>query len=181
MIFTQTSLQGSYLVDLKIFEDERGWFARTYCKNEFIEIGHTAEWVQMNHSFTINTGTIRGMHFQLPPYAEIKLVRCIAGAVYDVIIDLRKDSSTFLQWFGITLSAKNKKMIYIPEGFAHGFQTLSKDSELIYHHSQMYVPGAESGIRYDEPRLNIKWPLPVSIISERDNQHPLLDENFKGI
>lgn len=139
MIFTETLLKGSYIIELSAFTDDRGWFARTYCKNEFAAIGHTAEWVQMNHSFTKDKGAIRGMHYQLPPFSEIKMVRCIAGAVYDVIVDLRKDSPTFLQWYGTELSAANKKMLYIPEGFAHGFQTLQNDCELIYHHSQFYA------------------------------------------
>jgi len=181
MTFTETLLKGSYVIELNAFTDDRGWFARTYCKNEFAAIGHTAEWVQMNHSFTKDKGAIRGMHYQLPPFSEIKMVRCIAGAVNDVIIDLRKNSPTFLQWFGVELSAQNKKMLYIPEGFAHGFQTLQNDCELIYHHSQFYTPGAEGGIQFDDPKLNISWPLPVTNISERDNRHPLLDENFKGL
>jgi dTDP-4-dehydrorhamnose 3,5-epimerase len=181
MIFTETLLKGSYTIELNAIADERGWFARTYCKNEFNQIGHKGEWLQMNHSFTKQKATIRGMHYQLPPFSEIKLVRCIAGAVYDVIIDLRKDSATFLQWFGVELSAQNKKMIYIPQGFAHGFQALSDDCELIYHHSQFYTPGAEGGIKYDDKRVSINWPLTVTSISERDNQHPLLDKNFKGI
>lgn len=181
MIFTETILNGSYVIELNAFTDERGWFARTYCKNEFSAIGHHDEWVQMNHSFTKNKGTIRGMHFQLSPFSEIKLVRCIAGAVYDVVIDLRKNSATFLHWFGVELSAQNKKMIYIPAGFAHGFQALSNDCELIYHHSQFYTTGAEGGIKYNDPKMNINWPLAVTNISERDNQHNLLDENFKGI
>jgi dTDP-4-dehydrorhamnose 3,5-epimerase len=168
-------------VDLQPFVDERGWFARTYCKNEFSSIGHDAEWVQLNHSFTKLAGTVRGMHYQLPPFEEIKLVRCIAGAVFDVVVDIRKDSPSFGQWFGTELSAANKRMIYIPRGFAHGFQTLSDDAELLYHHSQFYTPGVEGGIKYNEPKLNIEWPLPLTNISERDNQHPLLDENFKGI
>jgi dTDP-4-dehydrorhamnose 3,5-epimerase len=181
MTFTETLLKGSYVVELNPFTDERGWFARTYCKNEFSKIGFAGEWLQMNHSFTKHKATIRGMHFQLPPFSEIKLVRCIAGAVYDVIIDLRTDSPTFLQWFGVELSVQNKKMIYIPLGFAHGFQALSDDCELIYHHSQFYTPGAEGGIKYNDPRIGINWPLAVTNISERDNQHSLLDENFKGI
>ena len=181
MIFTETSLTGCYVIVPEPFVDERGWFARTFCKNEFATIGHTAEWVQINHSFTNKKGTIRGMHYQLPPFSEIKLVRCISGAVYDVIIDLRKTSVTYLQWYGIELSAKNKKMIYIPEGFAHGFQTMSDDAELIYHHSQFYAPRVEGGIRNDDPVINIRWPLEVSVISERDKQHALLDNNFKGL
>jgi dTDP-4-dehydrorhamnose 3,5-epimerase len=181
MIFTETALKGSYIIDLNTFTDERGWFGRTYCKKEFAAIGHTKEWVQLNHSFTKHKGTIRGMHFQLPPFKEIKLVRCIAGAVYDVIVDLRKESETFLRSYGVELSAQNKKMIYIPEGFAHGFQALSDDCELLYHHSEFYTPGAEGGIKYNDPKVNIEWPMPVTHISERDTHHPLLDDNFKGI
>lgn len=181
MIFTETSLKGSYAIDLDPVTDERGWFARTYCRREFGAIGHHAEWIQLNHSFTMQEGAIRGMHYQLPPFSEIKLVRCIAGAVYDVIVDLRQESVTFLKWFGVALSAQNKKMIYIPAGFAHGFQALTDDCELIYHHSQYYTPGAEGGIRYNESVLNITWPMPITNISERDNTHPYLDANFKGI
>ena len=181
MIFKETSLKGSYVITLEPIEDERGWFARTYCKNEFLSIGHMKEWVQMNHSFTKQKGTVRGMHYQRPPYGEIKLVRCIAGSVYDVIIDLRANSATYLQYFGIELSAVNKKMIYIPEGFAHGFQALSNDAELIYHHSQFYLPGVEAGVRYNEAAINIKWPLELTNISERDNSHPFIDANFKGL
>lgn len=181
MNFMETILKGSYVIGLEPFVDERGWFARTYCKNEFAQIGHTAEWVQLNHSFTGQLGTVRGMHYQLPPFSEIKLVRCIAGAVFDVIIDLRKGSPTFSQWFGVEISAANKKMIYIPAGFAHGFQTLAEGSELIYHHSQFYEPGVEGGIRYDDPKINISWPLPLADISNKDKIQPLLDENFKGI
>jgi len=181
MTFTPTPLSDSFVVDLKPFADDRGWFARYYCKEEFKKIGHTKEWVQMNHSVSYKKGTIRGMHFQVSPYKEIKMVRCIAGTVFDVIVDIRKDSTTFLQWFGIELSAENKKMLYIPEGFAHGFQSLTDDCELLYHHSEMYQPKAESGIRFDDPRINIQWSLPVSVISERDANHPLLIKDFKGV
>lgn len=181
MIFTETSLKGSYVIDLKPIQDDRGWFARTYCKNEFSKIGHTKEWVQLNHSFTKHSGTVRGMHYQLSPFSEIKLVRCIAGSVQDIIIDLRKDSATFLQFFSVELSAANKKMIYIPEGFAHGFQALTNDCELIYHHSQFYTPGVEGGMKYNDPTINIKWPLQITTISDRDNIHPLIDINFKGL
>lgn len=181
MKFIQTILPGAYIVELTPFTDERGFFARTYCKNEFAEIGFFGEWVQLNHSITNNKGSIRGMHFQNPPYGEIKMVKCIAGAVFDVIIDLRKNSPTFLKWFGAELSAQNKKMMFIPEGFAHGFQTLTDDCGLIYHHSNFYTPGAESGIKYNEPLVNIEWPLPVTTISERDKTHPNLTTDFKGI
>lgn len=180
MIFTPAELNGSFVIVPEPFSDERGWFARTYCKNEFTQIGHEAEWVQMNHSFTRQKGTLRGMHYQLPPHSEIKLVRCIAGAVYDVIIDLRKDSATFLNHFGVELSAANKKMIYIPEGFAHGFQTLTDDCELVYSHSQFYTPGSEAGLHYNDPKININWPLPVTSISAKDNMLSTIDSNFKG-
>jgi dTDP-4-dehydrorhamnose 3,5-epimerase len=181
MIFIPNVLEGSYIVEIQPYKDDRGWFGRFYCKDEFQQIGHNKEWVQMNHSVTYQKGAIRGMHFQVAPYREIKMVRCIAGAVYDVIIDLRKDSATFLKWFGSDLSAENKRMMYIPEGFAHGFQCLSNDCELIYFHTEYYEPGFEGGIRHDDPAVSIKWPLNVTTISERDQLHPKLDENFKGI
>ena len=181
MIFTETELQGSYTIELEPFKDGRGWFARYFCMDEFSKIAHTDEWMQMNHSCTYTKGSLRGMHYQLPPFSEIKLVRCITGNVFDVIVDLRKNSETFLQWFGAELSSANKKMIYIPEGFAHGFQCLTDNCELLYHHTEFYKPEAEAGIKYDDPKINIEWPLPVTVISERDKAHPHLNENFKGI
>ena len=181
MKFEKTKLPGSYIVDIAAANDERGWFARTFDKNEFTKIGFTGEWVQMNHSFTNKKGTIRGMHYQLPPFAEIKLVRCIAGAVFDVIIDIRNNSDTFLQWYGTELSAGNKKMLYIPEGFAHGFQTLTDNCELIYHHSQFYKPGFEGGIKYNDTLINIEWPQEITNLSNRDEEHAYLADNFEGI
>jgi dTDP-4-dehydrorhamnose 3,5-epimerase len=181
MTFTPTPLEGSYVIGLTPHSDERGWFARWYCKDEFANIGHTKEWVQMNHSFTVEKGALRGMHFQKSPYREIKLVRCIAGSVFDVIIDLRRGSAGFLTWFGVELSARNRNMLYIPEGFAHGFQVLEENSELIYLHTEVYVKDMEGGLRYDDPTLNIQWPLPVTILSERDAGHPFLTDHFKGI
>jgi dTDP-4-dehydrorhamnose 3,5-epimerase len=181
MIFIPTSLAGSYIIEPNIFEDNRGWFARFYCKNEFKEIGHDKEWVQLNHSVTNKKGAIRGMHYQVQPYQEIKMVKCVAGAVYDVVIDLRKESPTFLKWFGTELSAGNRRMLYIPEGFAHGFQCLEDNCELIYHHSEYYTPVAEAGLKYNDPMVNIKWPLPVAMLSQRDESYFLLDDNFKGI
>ncbi len=181
MTFSATPLAGSFVIGLTPFSDDRGWFARTYCKNEFEQIGHTAEWVQLNHSFTAAKGSVRGMHFQYPPHTEIKMVRCIAGAVFDVIIDVRAGSPTFLQWFGTELSAQNKRMLYIPQGFAHGFQTLTGNTELIYHHSSFYTPGAEGAVRFDDKRIGIHWPLTVTDISQRDKQHPYLDDSFKGV
>lgn len=181
MIFTPTLLAGSFVIDIDPFTDERGWFARFYCKNEFRQIGHEKEWVQLNHSATNKKATIRGMHFQKRPYGEIKMVKCITGSVFDVIIDLRQNSSTFLKWFGVELSANNKKMLYIPEGMAHGFQCLEDNCELIYHHSEFYTPGAEGGIRYNDPKIKIEWPLLAPMLSPRDAAHPYLDEDFKGI
>ena len=181
MTFTPTELKGSFVIDLEPSVDDRGWFARFFCKREFEAIGHTKEWVQLNHSVTIKKAALRGMHFQVPPFSEIKMVRCISGSVYDVIIDIRKDSDTFLKWHGVELSAENKRMIYIPEGFAHGFQCLTDNAELIYHHTEFYRPNAEGGIRYNDPAVGIDWPLVVTEISERDRMHALLDENFKGI
>jgi dTDP-4-dehydrorhamnose 3,5-epimerase len=181
MIFTPTKLSGSYVIDVKPFIDERGWFARFYDKKDFQKIGHGKDWVQLNHSVTNKKGSIRGMHFQKQPFRETKMVKCVAGRIFDVIIDIRKESSTFLQWFGIELSAANKKMLYIPEGFAHGFQCLEDNCELIYHHTEFYMPDVEAGIRYSDPKINIQWPLPVSILSLRDENHAYLDENFKGI
>lgn len=181
MIFEQTKLPGSYIVTVSPIGDSRGWFARTYCKDEFSSISHDKEWVQINHSFSAQKGTIRGMHYQLAPHSEIKLVRCTAGEVFDVIVDLRKNSPTFLKWFGVVLSAENKKMLYIPAGFAHGFQTLTDNVELIYHHSEFYQPSAEAGLNYNDPQVNIKWPLPVTGISDRDKLHHFIESTFKGL
>lgn len=181
MIFTQTPLAGAYLITLNPKGDNRGWFARTYCQQEFSVIGHTDPWVQMNHSMTSRAGAVRGMHYQNPPDAEIKLVRCIAGKVYDVIIDLRTGSPTFRHWFGVELSAENKQMIYIPKGFAHGFQTLSDDCQLLYCHSHYYTPESEGAVRFDDPLIGIQWPLPATDLSARDAAHPYLDDRFAGL
>lgn len=181
MKFEETTLSGSYEITLSKSGDSRGWFARTYCANEFERLGLNTEWVQANHSFSGERATIRGMHYQMQPHEEIKMVRCISGSVYDVIIDLRKNSPSFLNWFGTELSAENMKSLYIPKGFAHGFQTLSANTELVYQHSEFYSPESEAGIRYNDERLNIDWPLQVSTISERDANHPLLLSSFKAL
>ena len=180
MKFIPTILNGSFTIQLDPINDERGWFARYFCKKEFSTIGHNKEWVQMNHSFSLKKGTLRGMHFQKPPHSEVKLVRCIQGSVFDVIIDLRKDSPTFLKWFGTELSAENKLMMYIPEGFAHGFQTLEDNSGLLYMHTAYYSPEAEDGLRYNDPLVNISWPIEISEISMRDTNHDIL-EKFNGL
>jgi dTDP-4-dehydrorhamnose 3,5-epimerase len=180
MIFEETKLKDAYLISLQLLTDARGGFARTFCKKEFQQIGHKKEFVQLNHSFNAHKGTIRGMHFQIPPLQEIKLIRCIRGSVLDVIVDLRKDSPTFLQHLSIELSEQNKIMIYVPENFAHGFQTLEDNCELIYHHTEFYTPQADSGIRFDDPTLAIKWPLPPVMVSDKDKNYKLIDNNFKG-
>lgn len=181
MNFEATPLSGSFLISVKPFEDSRGAFFRFFCRKEFAEMGLEPEWVQLNHSITRNRGALRGMHYQRPPYSEIKMVKCIAGAVFDVIVDLRRGSPSFLQWFGTELSAENRKMLYIPEGFAHGFQCLTDDCQLIYHHSQYYTPEAEAGLRFDDPALNIRWPLVAGNLSARDAGHPFIDQHFIGI
>jgi dTDP-4-dehydrorhamnose 3,5-epimerase len=181
MRFIATNINGLYEIELDVFTDSRGWFARTYCKNEFKEIGHDREWTQLNHSCTLKKASIRGLHYQIPPFHEAKLVRCITGSVFDVAIDLRKHSPSFLKWHGVELSAQNKKMLYIPEGFAHGFQTLTDNCELIYHHTSFYAPNSEGGFKYDDPAFLIKWPLPVFELSERDLNHPYVSHTFEGI
>ena len=169
------------MIEPKPFKDDRGLFARVFCQRELREIGHTKSVMQINHSINFEKGTIRGLHFQYAPKTEIKIVRCLRGAVFDVIIDLRKLSSTFCKWHGEILSAENMKMMYVPEGFAHGFQTLKENSELLYLHTEFYSPEHEGGIRYNDPMINIAWPLEVTDISEKDNEYPLLDVDSSGI
>jgi dTDP-4-dehydrorhamnose 3,5-epimerase len=181
MRFSEIPLKGAYIIDLEPFIDSRGFFARTYCKREFNSIGHSGEFVQFNHSSSSHKGTLRGMHLQLPPCAEIKLIRCTSGRVYDVIIDLRRNSETFLQHIGVELSEENRKMIYIPEGFAHGFQTLEDHTQLIYHHTAYYSPEHDRGFHYADPAFAINWPLDPQHISEKDRDHPYIDQYFKGI
>jgi len=180
MTFEETTLKGAYVISLKLLQDDRGGFARTFCKKEFQQIEHSKEFVQLNHSWNKKKGTIRGMHYQVPPHQEVKLVRCVRGKVLDVIVDLRKDSPTFLQHISVELSAENKKMIYMPENFAHGFQTLEDDSELIYHHTEYFTPEADRGLRYDDPALKINWPLPAVNVSDKDKSYKLIDNSFKG-
>ncbi len=181
MKFIKANLKDLYIVQFESFQDERGKFYRVFCKNEMNEIGHKENIVQINQSKTMKKGSIRGMHFQYPPMAEIKMVKCLSGAVYDVAIDLRKTSSSFLQWHGEILSAENLKMMYIPKGFAHGFQTLKKNSELLYFHTEFYSPQHEGGIRYDDPLINIQWPLKITDISKKDYSYELLSNDFIGI
>ncbi|MCB0550047.1 MAG: dTDP-4-dehydrorhamnose 3,5-epimerase [Phaeodactylibacter sp.] len=181
MIFRETRLAGAYIIEPEPFSDQRGLFARTFCRREFEEIGHHKEFVQFNHSLTRQKGTLRGLHYQRPPHAEIKLIRCIRGAAYDVIVDIRRGSRTFLGHISVQLTEQNMKMIYVPEGFAHGFQALESGTELIYHHTAYYAPDSEGGIRYDDPLLGIEWPLPVQEISLKDQGYPYLESHFSGV
>ena len=174
-------LEGAFVIEPEPSTDDRGLFARIFCKEELQSILHGKSIVQVNHSMTRHKGAIRGMHFQRPPTAEIKMVKCLRGSVFDVMIDLRRDSSTFLKWHGEILSAENTKMMYIPEGCAHGFQILEQNSELLYLHTEFYSPEYEGGVRYDDPMITISWPLEVMDISKRDQNHPLLSHDFKGI
>lgn len=171
MKFTETKLKGAYLIEPELIEDERGYFARGFCTREFEEIGLKPCIVQCNISSNKKKGTLRGMHYQKPPFCEVKMVRCFKGAVYDVIVDLRQDSPTFKQWLGFELNENNKNMLYIPEGFAHGFITLEDDTMLYYHVSEFFNPQADSGVRYNDPVFNIKWPFEPAIISEKDSNH----------
>lgn len=163
------------------FENNVGTFERLYCKNEFQNINFSEEIVQINKNFTKNSGTFRGFHFQFPPFAEEKIITCLKGSVFDVAVDIRKDSSTFLQWHSEVLSESNNTCMYIPKGFAHGFLTLEDNCEILYFHSEFYSPQNESGILYNDPMIDIKWPRQIKYLSERDKEHEYLKESFKGI
>ena len=172
MIFTETKLKGAFIIELQKIEDNRGFFARAWCQNEFAEHNLTAVVVQANVSFNIKKGTLRGMHYQSTPYEETKLVRCTKGSIYDVIIDLRPASPTYAQWIGVELTAENYKMLYVPENFAHGFQTLEDNTEVTYHVSQFYTPGSERGICWDDSAFSIEWVTDVQVISGKDKSWP---------
>lgn len=173
MIFRQTELRGAYFLEVEALVDERGFFGRTFCRKEFEEHGLDPAVVQCNISYNRKKGTLRGMHYQAAPHGEAKLVRCTAGAIYDVIIDLRPVSATYGKWLGIELSARGLgNMLYVPEGFAHGFLTLEDDSEVFYQMSQFYEPGSTRGVRWDDPAFAIRWPLAPRIISPRDSSYP---------
>jgi len=174
MIFHETKLKGAYIVELDKREDERGFFARAYCAREFEEHGLRPQMVQANTSYNHKKGTLRGMHYQVPPASEPKFIRCIRGAVWDVIIDMRPESPTYLEHIGIELSADNRRAIYVPDLFAHGNQALTDGAELFYLVGEYYTPGCERGVRFDDPAIGIDWPLPVTVISEKDANWPLL-------
>jgi dTDP-4-dehydrorhamnose 3,5-epimerase len=172
VIFTEAELPGAYLVELDKREDERGFFARSWCEKEFREHQLNPRTVQCNISFNRQKGTLRGMHYQVAPAAEAKLVRCTQGAIYDVIIDLRPESRAFKQYFGIVLAAQDYKMLYVPEGFAHGFQSLEDNSEVFYQMSEVYAPQHARGVRWNDPSFGIAWPIREPIMLERDRNYP---------
>jgi len=176
MIFTETALRGAFIIDLEKREDERGFFARAFCQKEFATHGLKPVIAQANIGFNRLRGTVRGMHFQYPPAAETKLVRCSRGAILDIIVDLRPESPTYLQHITVELSADNRRGIFIPERFAHGYQALEDDTETTYHVGEFYTPGSEGGLLYDDPALGLSWPLPVSVISDKDRQWKPLAE-----
>ena len=168
MIFTPTSLPGAFLIDLEKKVDDRGFFARAFCELEFGKQGLVGEFCQVNNSLSAAKGTLRGMHYQLAPRAETKLVRCIRGAMYDLILDLRRNSATFGQSFGTELSAENRRMMYVPKGFAHGFLTLADDTEALYFVDEFYSAGLERGIRYNDSKFTLEWPMAPGVISDKD-------------
>lgn len=172
MKFEPLSLSGAYLVHLGMFEDERGYFARSWCTNEFRDAGLDATLVQCSFSFNRQKGTLRGMHYQIPPFAETKLVRCTRGGLFDVIIDVRPDSPSFLKWVGAELTPDNGRMLYIPKGCAHGFMTLSDNTEISYQMSEFYSPVHARGCRWDDPLFGIAWPGSVNVISQKDLHQP---------
>jgi dTDP-4-dehydrorhamnose 3,5-epimerase len=172
MIFTTTKLMNAYFIEPEKKCDARGFFARVWCQKEFAEHGLISHLVQINMSYNKQWGTLRGMHYQAEPFQESKLVRCTRGAIYDVIIDLRQHSPTYRQWLGVKLTADDYKMLYVPEGFAHGFQTLEDNTEVVYQVSEFYAPQSEGGVRYDDPAFGIVWPVEVQVISDKDRNWP---------
>jgi dTDP-4-dehydrorhamnose 3,5-epimerase len=172
MEFSETTLRGAYVIQFKAIADHRGFFARAWCRDEFAAHGLNPDMVQLNIGFSHKAGTLRGMHYQKAPHAEAKFVRCTRGAIYDVVVDLRPNSATRGHWVGAELSADNNTMLYAPEGFAHGYQALTDDTEMYYMTSGLYAAAAATGVRYDDPGFRIEWPLPVSVISEQDKNWP---------
>jgi len=172
MIFNETPVSGAYVIDLEKKGDERGFFARAFCVNEFREHGLVTEFVQINNSLSATEATLRGMHYQLGDDAETKIVRCLSGVLYDVVLDLRDDSPTFGKSFGAELTPENRRMMYVPKGCAHGFITLAPDTEALYFVDAFYAPDAERGVRWDDPLFNIEWPREPVVLSEKDRNHP---------
>ena len=176
MIFATTYITGAFIIKPELLEDERGFFARTWCKQEFKERGLNSQLVQCNISFNVKKGTVRGMHYQAAPYAEAKLVRCTMGAIYDVILDMRPESDTFKKWVAVELTAENRWALYIPEGVAHGFQTLEDNAEVFYQMAEFYHSECARGVRWNDPTFGIKWPLSVDVIAVKDNAYPLWEK-----
>jgi dTDP-4-dehydrorhamnose 3,5-epimerase len=181
MRFVSTPLAGLKIIDTNRLKDERGSFIRMFCGDDLSKVLSDRKVAQINHSHTSKRGAIRGLHFQKSPAAEMKLVRCIRGEVFDVAVDIRKNSPTYLHWYGQLLSANNSKMMAIPEGYAHGFQTLQANSEMLYLHTQFYAPEHESGLNFADPAIKINWPLAVTDISDRDREHAYITNIFEGI
>lgn len=181
MLFTETSLKGAFIIDLEQRQDSRGLFARTFCAQEFSAHGLKPTIAQCNLAFNYKKGTLRGMHYQVPPATEVKLVRCTNGAIYDVIIDMRPESPTYLSHIGVELTAENRRTLYVPEMFAHGYQTLTDSAEVAYQMSEFYAPDYQYGLRYDDPAFGIKWPLPVSEISDKDTCWPIFESASVGV
>ncbi|RLA21163.1 MAG: dTDP-4-dehydrorhamnose 3,5-epimerase [Gammaproteobacteria bacterium] len=179
--FISTPLTGLMLVQRKAIEDQRGFLSRFYCAEAFAGAGINKPIAQINQTLTHRKGAVRGLHFQHSPHAETKLVSCLKGEIWDVAVDLRKGSATFLQWYGEVLSDSNRKSLLIPEGFAHGFQAMTEDCELLYLHTAPYCPESEGALNVADPKLDIGWPLATSEISERDRNHKLIEQNFQGI
>jgi len=175
MTFTETFLKGAYVIDIDKINDDRGFFGRVWCHDQMANHGLKTKIIQSNCSFSSKKGTLRGLHFQIPPYQETKFMRCTKGAIYEVIIDLRKDSPTFKQWFGVKLTENNYKMLYVPENFANGFLTLEDESEANYMTTQVYNSDSERGIRWNDPTFNIEWPIDIQLVSEKDKSHPNFD------
>jgi len=176
MRLKETPLSGNYLIDLDLREDKRGFFARYFCEREFSEQSLVTQWVQINNSMNREVGTLRGMHFQRPPNAEEKLIRCLCGAIWDVVIDLRDGSETFGKWFGATLSDENRTMMYVPKGFAHGFISLEPNTEILYLVSNFYAPESEGTLTWNDPDVGIQWPIEPQVISDKDLQGSLLND-----
>jgi len=172
VIFKETALSGAYIIELEKLEDDRGFFARSWCRREFLAHGLDPNVAQCSTSFNKKKGTLRGLHFQVPPFAETKIVRCTRGSMYDVIVDLRPDSPTFTRHFGVILTSENRKMVYVPIGFAHGFQTLEDDTEVFYQISEFYAPDHSRGVRWDDPAFGIPWPHDERTIADRDRAYP---------
>lgn len=181
MIISPLSIAGAAVVTFPVHTDERGSFYRLYCAKDLAGILQDMSVVQINNSYNVKKGTVRGFHFQYPPKKEMKLIRCLRGAVFDVIVDIRKGSPTFLKWEGVRISEENHRMIVVPPGCAHGFQTLADETELLYLHTDYYSPECDGGLSVSDPCIGVQWPVQMSVISERDENHPLLTPDFMGI